>query len=388
VPPRQLTPPTRAFVAAVVASGAGAFAWLLAAWDPTESPAWPALIFGPLAVASVSVGSGYRGSMPSATTFQLGTAFVFALFLVSGPAPAAVVAGTMSAIDWARSRRSPVVGAFNLGQMFLSAGVGAGVAEAMGGHPLWSGTAAILAFSLTNHALTHLVVSLSGRRPILSRPEALADGARAEILCVASGLTMGLVWPLEPWYALIAAVPLLAFAGLLRELARRQESLDRRDRERRALEDVAAALSENSRGGIRGAITRDVARSFDAAGALLAALEGDGRSLRVLAAAGVALDAPASIPVSRFADGFFETRTVRRVEDLRHDGALYPELAFLGSDFAGGALAVPLRVGPEADGLLVVIHGAERRPFDDDDARRLDLLARLVEPALREMAPR
>jgi hypothetical protein len=379
--------PTRAFVAAVVACGAVAFAWLLATWDPSAAPAWPALVFGPLALASVSVSPAYRGSMPSAASFQLGTAFVFALFLVSGPAPAAIVAGVMSALDWAGSRRSPVVGAFNLGQLFASAGVGAAVALALARAPAWSGLAGIVAFSTVNHALTHVVVSLSGRRPLRSRPESLGDGVRAEILCIACGIIMGLLWRDEPWHALLGAVPLLSYAGALRELSRRREALDRRERELSALENVAATLAGGSRDGVRGAITRDVARSFDAAGALLAVLDAPGRDLRVVAATGVAAGAPSAIPVSRFADGFFETRAVRRIDDLRHDGALYPELGFLGNDFAGGALAVALHVGPGADGLLIVVHGPERRPFDDDDARRLGLLARLVEPALRETAP-
>lgn len=386
MPERQLTPATRAFVALVVALGTIAFAWLLRSWEPASAPAWPALIFGPLALASVAVVYRYRGSLPSAVTFQLGTAFVFALFLVSGPAPAAVVAGSMSAIDWARERRSPTVGIFNLAQLFLSAGCAAVVQVATGGHPLWSGIAAIVSFSATNHLLTHVVVHLSGRRPLLSRPVGLADGARTELLCVTCGLTMGLVWPLDPWYALIAALPLVAFAGLLRELGIRQEALDRHELERRALERVAATLAAPPAAGIRDAVTRDAARSFDAAGAALFALDDGGASLRRLAAFGVAAGAPASIPVSRLADGFFETRDARRVDDLRQIASLYPELAFLQSGSPGGALAVPVRVGPASDGVLVVVHGPERRPFDEDDARRLHLLARLVEPALRDAA--
>ena len=387
MPPRQLNLRSRVFVACVLAGGAVSFVALLVAWDPTAAPAWPVLVFGPLACASVTATSWYRGSTPSATAFQLGTAFVFALFLISGPAPAALVAGVMSAIDWARWRRSPVVGLFNLGQLFLSAGAGAVVQLATGGHTVGSGAAGILAFSAVNHALTHLVVGLSAGRPVSSKPAVLGDGLRAEILCVACGIVMGLLWRTNPWHAVVGAVPLVAYAGALRELARRKETLDRRVREIRALEDLAASLDQNPGAGIPAVVARDAARAFEASGALLAALEDDGNGLRVLAASGRCASAPPSLRISRLADGFFETRTVRRIDDFRHEGALYPELSFLGADFAGGALAAPVRVGPRADGLLLVVHGPERRAFDDDDVRCMALFVRVVEPHLRSADP-
>lgn len=386
MPPRQLDFASRAFVAFVDAGGAIAFVALLATWDPAGVPTWPALIFGPLACASVSVSSWYRGSTPSATAFQLGTAFVFALFLISGPAPAALVAGVMSALDWARWRRSPLVGTFNLGQLFLSAGLGAVAARLAGDHPAWSGTVGILVFSAVNHALTHLIVSLSARRSLLARPAPLGDGFRAEVLCIACGIVMGLLWKTQPWHAVVGAVPLISYAGAHRQLSRRKEALDRREDELRALQDLAAAFESAPGADLHAVVVRNAASALTASGALLAALEDDGRTLRVLAATGLATSAPEILRVSRLADGFFEARTVRRIEDLRHDAALYPELSFLGPDFAGGALAAPLRLGPGADGLLLVVHGPERRAFDEDDMRRLALFSRFVEPR-RSVAP-
>lgn len=382
MPPRQLDPATRAFVAGVIAGGLVAFVLLLAAWDPAAAPTWPVLVFGPLACASVSVSSWYRGSTPTATSFQLGTAFVFALFMISGPAPAVIVVGVMSALDWAAWRRSPVVGFFNLGQLFLSAGAAALAGAAASRHPAWSGTVSILVFSAVNHALTHFVVSLSARRPILSRPASLGEGLRAEVLCISCGIVMGLLWASQPWHAVVGAVPLISHAAALRQLARRKEALDRREGELRSLADLAAALDAGPAEDLADAVVRNAARAFTASGALLAALDDDGRTLRVLAAAGLATAAPPRVPVARLSDGFFEAWTVRRIDDFRDDGALYPELGFLGTGFAGGALAAPLRLGPGGEGLLLVVHGPERRAFDDDDMRRLALFARFVEPHL------
>ena len=89
---------------------------------------------------------------------------------------------------------------------------------------------------------------------------------------------------------------------------------------------------------------------------------------------------PGTLPLSRFSDGFFETGQIRVVEDFESQRDLYPDLQFLQE--ASGLLCAPLRILGRKDALLVLTRGRRRRPFDDDDSKRLSTLVRFINVAL------
>lgn len=395
MPAKDLSPAAKAFAAAVVVAGFAAFADLWLRVDPLRGSLVPLAVFGPLAVTAVAAVTVYRGSLPSAMSFQMGTAFVFALFLVSGSAEAALAVGVMAAVDWAASRRQPMVGGFNVGQLLLSCWIGAAVRSAIAApgpmdagstRSLLGGIAGVAAFSACNHLLTHVVVRLASRRPLLDVPGGSADGLLSEALCVTSGITMALLWSASPGLAVFGAAPLLVHARVLDALASRQEALDRRDAELRSLQELGIEIgSELERGPLYASIVRIAAQALESSGALLAVLDPEGRRLEIVAWHGLPARPPEFVDVSRFADGFFETGRLRRIEDLASERNLYPELRFLASRRVTGALAAPLRTGGRLGALLLVVHGPSRRVFDEDDERRLATLLRFVEPALTNL---
>jgi len=384
----------RVFAWAVIVAG-GLAGWSLLLRARVEAWNWPAIVvLGSMAVATAAVSLARRTHLPTVVVFQSGAAFLYALFLLSDPASVCVVIWLNTAADWAINRRRPLKVFFNLGQLTLALAAAVAVRDAVRpGFVVLDGvdprTMAAVALSVTafvavNLSLAQIVTNLTNRRSWYRLDGLTVPGLLNEVLCVASGIGMALLWWLEPWLVTLGALPLWIFMSLLATLGRREQLLSIRERELDSLQGLGLRIGAELEAGPLGVEVVRVAREgLQASGALLALLDATHEKLVVRAHHGLESPPPPRLEVSRLADGFFETGSIRRIEGFAGERELYPELRFLP---AAGMLCAPLRIRGRSEGLLVVWRDGRRRPFDADDVRRLETLVRFVNVALSNSA--
>lgn len=386
----QLRPLGQAYVGAVWIAGVVAAVLLLGSSDPTSWNWVPVLVFGGLAMVSPVLSMGLRGFRPTIAAHQIGSSFSYALFLVSDPGAAAVVIALMSATDWIVYRRRAVQGFFNVAQLWLSLGLAAAFRAAVAGGvspvdvedlaSLFTGLGALLVFFLANHLLTHGIVSIANRAPLLSFESAAQLGTLNEFLCIVSGLGMAVLWSVRPVLSVLGIIPLWIQALLVLLLARREQDLHVQQIELRSLQGIGLEIgSELDAAKLGAAIVRIVSDALHARGAVLGEADPERRQLAVLCHAGVRPEPPADLPLSDSTAGFLDRGSVVLCEDYVPRPDAFPEFAILG---AAGLLALPLKIRGRRDGILVVFRDEGRRPFGSRDVQRLETLGRFVEMAL------
>jgi signal transduction histidine kinase len=377
-------------VSAVIVTGLGAAVWLLAGFDPRHWDPWAALLFGALGVLTTVLSVSYQGFLPSTIVHQTGTSFAYALFLVADTGVTCCVLALMNISDWLVNRRRPLTSLFNVGQLSLSlwAAVlvrslvrpGFRVLDGVDARTMAAAFASLLVFFLVNHSLTHVVVSLASRSPLLRLDLGTRSGVLNEAACIVSGLSMAVLWWVRPWLSLLGVLPVWLTTILLVLLSRREKDLENREAEVRSLQDLGLEIgAELNVERLGRSVVRVASQALQSSGALLAVLrEGEGR-LRVLSTLGIPHEPPATIAKDELGPGFFDKDAVVRFAEAR---ALPGEERGLRSLEASGFLAAPLRIRDRREGALILFHGAGRRPFDDEDERRLETLIRFVDVAL------
>jgi signal transduction histidine kinase/CheY-like chemotaxis protein len=386
----RLSVGARIYVGGVIAAGLAAGGLLVVGGDPRAWRLAPILVLGALGIAATALSVTYQGFLPSRIVHQVGSAFAYALFLLVDPGAVLLVLWGIAAADWGVNRRRALTAVFNMAQLALALTTAVAVRAAIlpgylalddvDGRTLAGALAALIAFFIVNQALTHGVVSLANRRPFFSFSTVTSSGLLNEALCIVSGLSMAVLWWIRPGLVVLGAGPLVVLVGLLVLLSRREQELEARQKDLASLQTLGLELgAELDAEKLRHSVVRIAAEALQAEGALLATLEPSGEFLNVEAHRGIEPPPPERLPLRRFSDGFFEAGVLRRISDFPAEREMYSELAFLP---ATGLLCVPLEILGRREGLLVVFHGARRRPFDVDDERRLGTLVRFVEVAL------
>ncbi|ANM31942.1 hypothetical protein ABI59_23820 [Acidobacteria bacterium Mor1] len=381
----------RAYVWSVILAGSALGVALIARGEPYHWD-WSAIaVFGVLAVVSSTLTLSRRDHLPTRITHQVGAAFWQALFLIVGPAATCLPLWTSILADWGLNRRRPLTGFFNLAQLTLALAAGWGVRhlldpgfEGLDSTAPWALIAAfasLVVLALINQLLTVVVTNLANRRPFYSLRPITRVGLLAELLCAVYGLTLALFWTINPWLLTLGIAPIGLLLLLLMMLSRREQELERHQADLDSLQGLGLEIgSELDEHRVRAAVVRTATDALQASGALLAAPDPQGKHLVVQAHLGLRPVPAATLPLSRFSDGFFETGQIRVVEDFEAQRDLYPDLRFL--EGVSGVLCAPVRILGRRDALLVLTRGRRRRPFDDDDCKRLGTLVRFVNMAL------
>lgn len=350
----------------------------------------PILLLGLLTMAGPALSMTHQGYLPSRIAHQVGASFVYPLFFLAPAWAACAVLWAMAVVDGLLNRRKPMTVVFNMGQFGLSLVAAMTLRDLLlpGNAPLadvngWTVTACaaiLLTFTLVNHALTHGVVSVVTRRPphrlgLLSWPVVLV-----EVLCIVSGVGLAVFWQLDPALVLLGVIPIWALMLLLTQLSRREQELSDREEELRSLQALGLELGSELDGErLRQAVVRIATTALRAKGAVLMELNSDRDHLVVQAHEGIELPPPESVPAQRLGEEFLRTGTLQRIDDLPAERQAWPELAFLPAE---GVLCAPLEILGKRDSFLLLFHGAERRRFDDEDAKRLETLVRFVNVAV------
>ena len=390
MPNRRLSPAATVYVWAVIALGSAVCAQLVLTMRPAGA-AWPALVlFGSLGVLATAVSFSYQGHLPSVIVHQIGTSFAYALLFIVDPGAVALVLAVMAGADGALNRRRPLTALFNIGQLMLALGAAVSVRaairpgfttlDAVDPRTMGAAVAALLAFFAVNHLLTHGVISLASRRRLLRVDSLTWSGLLNELFCIVSGLSMAVLWWVSPWLSLLGVIPIWVLILLLVQLSMRSQQLEARQEELRSLQDLGLEIgAELDAERLRRAVVRIASEALQASGAFLATRDAERGGLLVLASHGLRPEPPAELPEDWLGTGFFESGSVRRGQDLPPEGRERPELSFLQ---ATGVLCAPLQVLGRREGVLLLVHGERRRPFDEHDVRRLETLVRFVDVAL------
>ncbi|HET9300122.1 MAG TPA: ATP-binding protein [Candidatus Polarisedimenticolaceae bacterium] len=386
---RRLSPGATAYVWAVVVLGAAVCANLVLGGDPAGWNGSAILLFGSLGVLATAVSFSYQGVLPSIIVHQIGTSFAYALFFIVDPGAVACVLLVMATADWALNRRRPLTAVFNMGQLMVALGAATTLRAALrpglhalsGVDPLsvLTALASLVAFFVVNHLLTHVVISLASRRPLLRLDAGTRSGLLNEVFCIVSGLAMAVLWWVRPWLSVLGVLPIWVLILLMVRLAKREAQLEAGQAELRSLQGLGLEIgSELDPERLRGSVVRIASEALSSRGAFLAVLDGSRAHLEVLAHHGLTPPPPETLPLPGYGDDFLEAGQIRLVQDLT-DAPAWPAVAFLGR---GGLLCAPLQILGKRCGLLVLHDGEGRRPFDERDVRRLETLVRFVDVAL------
>jgi signal transduction histidine kinase/CheY-like chemotaxis protein len=387
---RRLSPGATAYVSAVVVLGTLVCARLVVGGDPAAWNASAILLFGSLGVLATAVSFSYQGVLPSVIVHQIGTSFAYALFFIVDPGAVACVLLVMAIADWALNRRRPLTAIFNMGQLMLALGTATllrsllrpGLHDLEGVDPrsVLAALASLVGFFFVNHLLTHVVISLASRRPLLRLDAGTRSGLLNEVFCIVSGLAMAVLWWVEPWLSILGVLPIWVLILLMVRLAKREAQLEARQAELRSLQGLGLEIgSELDPERLRAAVVRIASEALSARGALLAVLDGSRQRLEVLAHQGLSPAPPGLLALSGFAEDLLESGELQLLPDPQARAAAWPDLGFLGP---GGVLCAPLQILGKRSGVLLLHDGEGRRAFDDRDVRRLETLVRFVDVAL------
>jgi signal transduction histidine kinase/CheY-like chemotaxis protein len=387
---RHLSVGASAYVWSVLASGGVSALLLLASADGSAFRWTPIVFFGALSVLATAVSITYQGFLPTRTVHQIGTSFAYALFLLADPSAVCLVLFVMTGADWAFNRRKALPGFFNMAQLSVALGAATLLRRTIDPHAashlafdtraVIAAFASLLLFFLVNHALTHGIVSLSSRRPFFRLDASMRDGGLNELLCVVSGIGMAVFWSVKPWLVLLGVVPIWIFILVFIMLAIKEQELENRQAELRSLQGLGLEIgAELDVDRLRLAVVRIATDALHVAGALLAIRDASREKVLVVAHHGKNQGVPESVPLDATMARLFDSGSILTVEDFRSRRAEYPSLSFLRSS---GVLFAPLQILGQREGLLVLYHGGSRRPFNDDDVRRVETLVRFVDVAL------
>ncbi len=387
---RSLPRTARAFATAVVIVGGVSASTVLRHSDLARWDWGPLFLFTLLGVLSTAASVSYQGYKPSITVHQIGTSFAYALMLLVDASAVGFSLTVISATDWLVHRRRTAAGLFNVAQLWiaLTCAVFAREAVSPGFRTIRIGDArtmaaavvSLAAFFAVNHLLTHGIVSLASRTAFLRLDLGTRIGLLNESLCIVSGLATAVFWSVQPALAALGIIPAWILLVLVLLVSRREQELESRQDELRSLQEIGLEIgSELESERLSVSVVRIVSEALQTSGGILALVDAEKRSLDLACHRGVHPEPPRRMPLSEATAAAVAAGAIEKVEPFLPSPARYPELAVLG---AAGLLCAPLSVRGKRDSLLVVFRGADRRPFDDGDVRRLDTLVRFVEMAL------
>jgi signal transduction histidine kinase/CheY-like chemotaxis protein len=374
----------------VLATGAVSALLLLASSDESAFRWGPILFFGALSVLATAISITYQGFLPTRTVHQIGTSFAYALFLLVDPSAVCLVLFVMTGADWLFNRRKPLPGFFNMAQLSTALGAACLVRRAVdpraegllahGSRGVLAAFASLLVFFVVNHALTHGIVSLSSRRSFFRIEASMRDGSLNEILCIVSGIGMAVFWSVDPWLVFLGVVPIWLFVFVFITLSIKEGELENRQAELKSLQGLGLEIgAELDVDRLRLAVVRIATDALHVTGALLLLRDTSREKILFVAHHGKVQEVPESAPLDATMTRLFEGGAIQTVSDFRAHHGRYPALSFLRSS---GVLFAPLQILGQREGLLVLYHGASRRPFNDDDVRRVETLVRFVDVAL------
>ncbi|GAB4375287.1 MAG: hypothetical protein Kow0062_14140 [Acidobacteriota bacterium] len=313
-----------------------------------------------------------------------------ALIPLAQPLLASLAALTILLVDWGMNRRPLPPALANLSQAvvgiwFAEQVIDRILAQGPGMSPLLivaaGGLMGAAICSVFGDAVVSVMLLLaSGRGPrtsgVLSFP-VIAN----EVIVVCFSAMLAVAWAIHPALLSAVAVPLTLMFLLLARLERREASLERKQDELQAIQnlglEVSAQLDPER---LAEAVTRIVADDLEAVGAYLGTLTEDRNEIRIAAVFDPRprpLGPPQRVRRELLDDAFFSRgrpmiargETVRRAREF---APFRPE----------GVIAHPLTILGQPEGVIVAWHDPGREPFSDDDARRLSGLCRFVEVAL------
>ena len=378
----------RLYVGIVVALGGLSAAWILFRADYSQQDWLQVAVFGSLTLFAPLASTRFQGNLPSATVYQVASAFAYPLFLLGTPETSIVVFGCYVLADWVVHRRRWLHTTFNLGQMSLSACIATLVVRSMGiqlvpgalDQPLniLSALVPILVFVLTNHILTHAIVCLSARRPILPLNWYSRTGFITEALMVVTGVSAAVLWLVDRALVWLAILPVAALPLLLSRLVEREARLDRRESELQSLQGLGLKIgAELDRSRLCPAVLQVVEGAFETQACLLAFYDPAEELLRVESWRGLRWEPPASISPAGFDPNQSDGEAIV-FDNLAAMARRFPGLKFLRGN---GAMVVPLGRA-RGRGMLVLLHDDTRRPFDESDRLRLENLVPFIDVAL------
>lgn len=378
----------RLYVGVIVALGGISAAWLLLRADYSQFEPWQVAVFGSLTLFAPLASTRFQGNLPSATVYQVASAFAYPLFLLGSPETSILVFGCYVLADWAVNRRRWLHTVFNLGQISLAAVIATLVVRGMAlqlapdalSEPLvvFSALLPILVFVLTNHILTHGIVCLSARRRILPLNWYSRTGFITEALMVVTGVSAAVLWLVDKSLVWLAILPVATLPLLLSRLVEREARLDRRETELQSLQGLGLKIgAELDRARLCPAVLQVVEGAFETQACLLAFYDPAEEMLRIESWRGLNWEPPSSVSPAGF-DLTQSDGEAMIFDNLSCLSRQFPGLTFLQGN---GAMVVPLGRA-RGRGMLILLHDDTRRPFDESDRLRLENLVPFIDVAL------
>ena len=339
-------------------------------WPPRESPS----------------PTGERLRRGSGT--RIGSSFAYPLLVLVDPGWGCLAMGAMTVADLSWNRKRVVTTAFNLSQFAVATWIAVAVRSwfwpefdrlvDLSPPSITTAAVTILGFAVVNQTLTHGVASLANQRSFFRWAWFTRTGLLNETLCMVSGLGMAVFWWIEPWLVMLGVVPIWSTILIISMLNRRELALEERGRELQSLQGLGLELgAELDVTRLQRTALRVACDALEASGSLLAILEDEGWVVK----AHRGIPAPVAQRIER--GGLDELLSsapmIRVVTNFPECRSEYPGLAFVEAE---GLLLAPLGTHDGLQGLIVLTHTAMRRPFNDDDVRRMETLVRFINVAL------
>jgi diguanylate cyclase (GGDEF)-like protein len=201
----------RPFLAGVLAAALGLGALALAAPAHVTTADWRALA---LLVAGAAVAHYFVVHTPSNQVFHVGLAFTVAGALVLPARLVVVMCVAQHLSDWAKERYPWYIQAFNIANYVLAglaahqAATAAGGGITAGWQGVLAGAVACLAFVLVNHVLLARMLLLARGRTLRESGLARFESLSSDVVIALFGLTLAVLWELDPWALAVVFPPL------------------------------------------------------------------------------------------------------------------------------------------------------------------------------------
>jgi signal transduction histidine kinase len=236
-------------------------------------------------------------------------------------------------------------------------------------------------FSAFSFVMTPIVIwCATGRSFLESGALSYSALLNETVLACFSGL-LALAWTASPALLALAVIPLTLLFVLLARLEAREVSLERRQQELQAIQELGLEVSSQLESReLASAVTRIVAEDLRGTGAALVRVPPGRRSLEVRAVHDTR-DNPPELPLRMMRGGFDEAFLARRQPLLLEKpfSGRFRELEPLRAE---AFVVCPLTVLGKREEVLVAYRASAAEPFDSDDAGRLAALVRFIEVSL------
>lgn len=384
----RLTLRARIFIGTVVGMGIVSGGLQIARIDPAGNDWLAIAILGGLGTLAPLFSIRYVGKMPTGVAHQISSSFIYTLMVVSDSGMACLAFLLIAASDQFVFRRNWTNALFNLGNLWLAVGAAALVRQwiAPGSAGSFSieikqlgiAAASMITFAVVNHALTLSVVNLINRDTRVIRNWITLAGFYMEAQCLFSGISMAIFWLLHPAMILLIALPIFGISLMLVRLTSREQSHAKSAKELQSLQTLGIELGkELDENRLHEAILRITCQALEAPAAFLMLREDNSGTMRITASCGLKSTPPERLPTPEldFTDEARSTLLLGESDDV-------PDFLKTLPYESPSTLCATLSIQDRSSGMLVVLHGLRRRPFDEEDRKRLESLMRFINMAL------